>query len=284
MTRQSVATLREGGESHYRYQSLRSVEERNVAGRNVQQINSNHDSGSKLRRTFGPGGDAAHCQWHIHRHHPHGSRFCCRRVSRRIPAWRSIHLYEGGREREPVERASAGRHVCQLKTSHHRSELVAGTAADPSTASAYTNASTGPRSRERGIGARTSQKPQRTSSLQRGRTSVSVDNSERRQDERSLSTWMMFSEDFKGRISICLQIPFRAFSLAAMPNGKPSANYLIATRTNMLSVHSDCWNESIAGTIRTLTRILSSREHSCHVKIQIQGATRRTGLGRIEFS
>src|SRR5205814_7414365 len=40
MTRQSVPTLREGGESHYLHQSLRSVEECNVAGRNVQQINS----------------------------------------------------------------------------------------------------------------------------------------------------------------------------------------------------------------------------------------------------
>src|SRR5437879_2585526 len=40
MTRQSVPTLREGGELLYRHQSLRSVEERNVAWRHVQQINS----------------------------------------------------------------------------------------------------------------------------------------------------------------------------------------------------------------------------------------------------
>jgi len=39
MTRQSVTTLREGGESRYRYQSFRSVEECNVAGRHVHHVN-----------------------------------------------------------------------------------------------------------------------------------------------------------------------------------------------------------------------------------------------------
>lgn len=79
-----------------------------------------HDCGAKLLRTLGESRDEAFDQRQFHRHHAHGPRFCSPRIASRLSAWRSIHLRESGRQREPLEGAAARRHLRRLEAPRAR--------------------------------------------------------------------------------------------------------------------------------------------------------------------
>ena len=139
-----------------------------------------HDDGTKLRRAFGPGRDAAHCQRLIHWHNAHGPRFRAARIFRPISAGRGDNSSASGPERESLESPLAGRDFRRVQARSHCQRRIA-TALDfwhePDLKGFFHrhNCSTGPRSGERGKEQLNAQHEQTKPILQRGHALVSAE-------------------------------------------------------------------------------------------------------------
>ena len=79
---------------------------------------------TKLRSSFRSCRDAALCQWRIPQYHAHGAGFCSYRISCQPSTSRGGNPAESGRQRKPLECASARRHFGSVQASDHSDEGV----------------------------------------------------------------------------------------------------------------------------------------------------------------
>jgi hypothetical protein len=111
-----------------RFTRSASVKERDIARRNVEQIDLLffvHENRAKSRSALGAGRDVSHCRWAFPRHQANGAGFSPRRTCCGPSAGRGDDRSQCGRQGTPLARQASRGNFKGVRARGHRQKRIA---------------------------------------------------------------------------------------------------------------------------------------------------------------